>query len=423
LAEGNRYGVFPGVSLGWRISKENFMGNIPLVNDLKLRASWGTVGSVGALSNYAASAFLDSYPYAAGQSIYPGYTLSDAINREITWETSDKKNIGIDASLWNSHIYTNIDYYIEDTEGQLIQRTLPASAGKASNPYINAGKVRNQGIEMLLGYAATRNDWNFDVNVNFSSNKNEVIDLGGASFPTQGIVEGYPIRSYFGYTTNGVIQSQEALNANPQGPLFANKKPGDVMLVDVSGSENGELTHTPDGQITADDRWIIGRKYPKAIYGFMGSIGYKNLTLQVQLQGISGIDRNIGTSNDYGLFHYYYRWALNHDAVILDRWHETKNPDGQWPRVDVKDVGKNKEMSDYWLRDASFLRIKNINLNYNLPNGIVDRLKMKSFGVYFTIQNLWTFTDFPGQEVDSTVDPMTGVPQPRTYSLGLRATF
>ena len=161
----------------------------------------------------------------------------------------------------------------------------------------------------------------------------------GAEFFSQGIVEGYPIRSYFGYTTNGVIQSQEALTANPQGPLFANKKPGDVMIVDVSGSENGELTHTPDGQITADDRWIIGRKYPKAIYGFMGSIGYKNLTLQIQLQGVSGIDRNVGTSNDYGLFHYYYRWALNHDASILDRWHETKNPDGQWPRVDVKDVG------------------------------------------------------------------------------------
>ena len=118
-------------------------------------------------------------PYAAGQSIYPGYTLSDAINRDITWETADKKNIGLDATLWNSHIYTNIDYYIEDTKGQLIQRTIPASAGKGSSPYINAGKVRNTGIEVLLGYAATRNDWNYDVNINFSSNKNEVVDLEG----------------------------------------------------------------------------------------------------------------------------------------------------------------------------------------------------------------------------------------------------
>lgn len=423
LAAANRFGVFPSVSAGWRISREAFMSNLAFVNDLKIRASIGSVGNVNALSNYATVSALDSYPYAAAQQIVPGYTYSDAVNTDITWETTLKKNVGLDASVLDNHIYANLDFYIEDTNDILFQRVVTNSTGKSSNPFVNAGKVRNKGVEVLIGYVTSVKDWSFDFNVNLSANRNEVLDLDGADLSTSGIIEGYPVRSYFGYATNGIITSQEVLTANPQGPLFANKEPGDILIADVSGRAEGALTHVPDGQITADDRWIIGSAYPKAIYGFMGSIGYKDLTLQVQLQGVSGLDRDIGTSNDYGLFHYYLRWALNHDAMILDRWHETKNPDGSMPRVDVSDKGKNKEFSDFWLRDASFLRVKNVNLNYNIPKALYEKVGIRDVGVYFSIQNLWTFTDFPGQEVDSTVDPMTGVPQPRTFMLGFRATF
>lgn len=423
LAEENRFGVFPSVSAGWRVSQEGFMKDVSFINDLKLRASIASVGNVNALSNYATVSALDTYPYAAGQQIVPGYTYSDAVNTDITWETTLKRNIGLDATIFNNHVYTNLDVYVEDTDDILFQRAIAPTTGKSTDPFVNAGKVRNKGVEVLLGYVTSIKDWSFDFNVNLAANRNEVIDLDGADLSTSGIIEGYPVRSYFGYTTNGVIQSQEVLDANPQGPLFSKKEPGDVLIVDVSGREEGELTHVPDGQINADDRWIIGRAYPKAVYGFMGNVGYKNFTLQVQLQGITGLDRDIGTSNDYGLFHYYLRWALNHDAMILDRWHETKNPDGSMPRVDVSDKGKNKERSDYWLRDASFLRIKNINLNYDIPKKLYQGAGIRDIGVYFSIQNLWTFTKFPGQEVDSTVDPMTGVPQPRTYMLGLRASF
>lgn len=423
LAKGNRFGVFPSVSVGWRISQEGFMSNLSFVNDLKIRGSVGSVGNVNALSNYATVSALDSYPYAAGQQIVPGYTYSDAVNTDITWETTLKKNIGLDATILNNHVYTNVDFYIEDTDDILFQRAIAPTTGKATDPFVNAGKVRNKGIEVLLGYVTSVKDWSFDFNVNLAANRNKVIDLDGADLSTSGIIEGYPVRSFFGYKTNGIITSQEVLDANPQGPLFANKEPGDVLIVDVSGREEGVLTHVPDGQINANDRWIIGNAYPKAVYGFMGNVGYKNFTLQIQLQGVSGLDRDIGTSNDYGLFHYYLRWALNHDAMILDRWHETKNPDGSMPRVDVGDKGKNKERSDFWLRDASFLRIKNINLNYDIPQTLYKNVGIRNMGVYFSIQNLWTFTNFPGQEVDSTVDPMTGVPQPRTYMLGFRASF
>jgi TonB-dependent starch-binding outer membrane protein SusC len=423
LADGHRYGVFPSASFGWRITEENFMRNVTFVNDLKLRGSWGSVGNVNGLSNYAATSALDPYPYAANQQIVPGYTLSDGINSDITWETTVKKNIGIDATFLTGHVYTNLDYYIEDTRDLLFAIPLSPSAGKKTLPFINAGKVRNKGFEMVLGYKTTVKQWIFDFNFNYSTNHNEVVDLNGASFDAQGIIVGYPVRSYFGYTTRGVIKNQAMLDANPQGPLFATKEPGDVLIADVGGKTDGEHSIGPDGQITADDRWVIGNRYPKGQYGFMSTIGYKNFTLQVQLAGVYGIDRNIGTSNDYGLFHYYYRWALNHDAMILDRWHETKNPDGNMPRVDVSNKGKNKEMSDFWLRDASYLRIKNVNLNYNIPNALTEKIKMRNVGLYVTIQNLWTFTKFPGQEVDSTVDPMTGVPQPRVWTLGFRGSF
>jgi TonB-linked SusC/RagA family outer membrane protein len=423
LAKENRFGVFPSVSVGWRLSKEGFMSNLSFINDLKIRGSFGSVGNVNALSNYATVSALDSYPYSAGQQIVPGYTYSDAVNTDVTWETTVKKNIGLDATILNNHVYTNVDFYVEDTDDILFQRAIANSTGKATDPFVNAGKVRNKGVELLVGYVTSVKDWSFDFNFNLAANRNKVIDLDGADLSTSGIVEGYPVRSNFGYTTNGIITSQAVLDANPQGPLFTNKEPGDVLIADVSGREEGNLTHVPDGQINADDRWIIGNAYPKAVYGFMGNVGYKNFTLQIQLQGVTGLDRDIGTSNDYGLFHYYLRWALNHDAMILDRWHETKNPDGSMPRVDVSDKGKNKERSDFWLRDASFMRIKNVNLNYDIPKTLYKNVGIADVGVYFSIQNLWTFTNFPGQEVDSTVDPMTGVPQPRTYTLGLRATF
>ena len=423
LADGNRYGVFPSISAGWRISKEGFMSSLGFINELKLRGSIGSVGNVNALSDYATVSALDNYPYAAGQQIVPGYTYSDAVNTDITWETTIKKNIGIDATLLNDHLYTNLDFYIEDTDDIIFQRPITESTGKGTDPFVNAGKVRNKGFEVIVGYVTSVNDWSFDFNLNLAANRNEVLDLDGADLSTSGIVEGYPVRSYFGYKTNGIISSQEVLDANPQGPLFSNKEPGDVMIVDVSGRSEGELTHAPDGQFNADDRWIIARKYPKAIYGLMSTVSYKDFTLQIQLQGVNGIDRDIGTSNDYGLFHYYLRWALNHDAMILDRWHGTENPDGKMPRVDVSDKGKNKERSDFWLRDASFLRIKNVNLNYNIPKAVYEKAGIRDIGVYFSVQNLWTFTNFPGQEVDSVVDPMTGVPQPRTYMLGLRAAF
>jgi hypothetical protein len=234
------------------------------------------------------------------------------------------------------------------------------------------------------------------------------MDLGGRDLHTQGLEVGYPVNSFFGYKTNGIIYTQEQLSKPKQAK---GKQIGDILIMDVDG----------DGQITTADRTLIGKVYPDLTYGAMATVGYKNFTLQLQVQGIQGVDKSI-LGEYYGVFHYFTRWAMNADASILDRYNPQTNPNGKWPRVSVSDDGHNRDFSDFWLRDASFLRIKNINLNYNFSHNLLGTFA-KDLGVYISVQNLYTFTRFPGTEVDTNADPLTGIPQPRTITLGVRATF
>src|SRR5690625_5253195 len=151
--------------------------------------------------------------------------------------------------------------------------------------------------------------------------------------------------------------------------------------------------------------------------------GYKNLTMQVQLQGVQGVLRDIRGGHNNGVLHYFTQWAMNHDRMALDRYHATKNPDGQYPRLTTNDAGKNLMFSDFWLSDASFLRISNVNVNYDFPVSLTEPLGIGNLSAYVSVQNLYTFTSFYGPEVDSTADVLTGVPQPRTWTFVLRAGF
>ncbi len=420
LASGKRFGIFPSASFAWRMSEESFMDGASFIDDLKLRASWGSVGNAQSISTYGTIATLAQWNYVLNQQQAQGYTLASAVNADLKWESSTKKNIGLDGVLLNNQVYFSADYFIEDTYDLLFRQPITASTGLAGSPFINAGQVRNTGYELDLGYRKNVNDWSFDFNVNLSHVANEVIDLEGRDLRTSGIVEGYPMRSFFGYKSNGIIYTESDLNDNPQ---LAGKSIGDIWLLDIDGyDEEGNLTGEPDGKVNAADRTLIGSKYPDLVYGAMGTVGFKNFTLQVQLQGIQGVDKNILGSGQ-GVFHYFTQWAMNHDALILDRYHPAKNPTGTMPQVTLADAGKNREFSDFWLDDASYLRIRNINLNYTFDNSLISKLKMSNLGVYVSIQNLYTFTDFHGTEVDTNSDPLTGIPQPRTWTFGLKASF
>jgi TonB-linked SusC/RagA family outer membrane protein len=423
LTEDNRYGVFPSASAAWRISEEAFMRDIDVIDDLKLRASIGTLGNILSVGNYATSASLTARKAVLNQGGALGYTLTDAINEDLRWEEAQKKNFGIDVTAFRNKVYSNFDYFIEDTYDLLFRDPVANSTGLSGSPLINAGQIRNSGFEFLLGYRQQRGDWTYDASFNISHVKNEVIDLEGRDLRTSGLVEGEPVNSFFGYKSDGIIYNENELGVYEEG-AFTGKRVGDIALLDIDGyDEDGNLTGIADGKVDAADRTIIGNRYPDLTYGAFATVGYKNWSFQVQLQGVQGVDKYFGNTGAYSLIQLMSSWARNEDARILNRYHATNNPNGTWPMLSKNQSGKNLEDSDFWLADASYLRVNNVNLNYDFPETVLNTIGMSKLALYISVQNAYTFTSYDGPEVDTTADPLTGVPQPRTWTLGLKATF
>ncbi|HZL11161.1 MAG TPA: TonB-dependent receptor [Prolixibacteraceae bacterium] len=436
LASGNKFGTFPSVSAAWRITKENFMSNLNWLNELKFRASYGTIGNILSIDTYGTTSTLSQWNSILNEQPVVGYTLANAVNTDLTWESTTKKNLGIDAYLFDSKFYLVGDFYIEDTKDLLFKQPLPYSTGLAGSPFINAGHIRNTGFDLELGYRKKVGDWNYDVSVNLTHVKNEAIDLGGRDLRTNGIEIGYPLFTAFGYKTNGIIRTEADLNNNPQ---YAGKQIGDIWFMDIDGYDaNGKLTGKPDGKVDAADRTLVGSVYPDLTYGAFGSVSYKDLTLQVQIQGVSGVDRDMRGGRATDMF----AGEPNVEAdYILDRFSQTKNPNGLYPRVSIDDKGQNGSLSDFWLREASYLCIRNVNLNYDLPTELIKKAGLYKLSIFGSVQNLYTFTTFYGTGMDVNFDPgldsnqtikntnnegsnnMTSIPVPRTWTIGLKATF
>ena len=421
LASGHKWGVFPSVSGAWRISSESFMQNINWMDDLKIRASYGSLGNILSISPYGTIADLTQIKLVNGQAPYAGYTLMKAVNTDLQWEVTDKLDVGVDGTFFNNSVYFSLDYYKEITHDLLFSLAIPYTTGYggtfpavSGKPTINAGEVQNKGFEGVVGWRKTISDWNFDVSFNLSHVNNEVVDLAGQNLKTQGLMEGYPVGSYFGYTADGLI-----LNEDQKAGQWSGKDIGDIHIVDMPTLDEDGNVVEPDGIITPADRGIIGNRYPSLTYGFLGNIGYKGFTLQLQLSGVSGIDKYIRNN----AYNYFYSWAKNDVVDLLNRYHKTRNPDGTLPRLDKKNSGKNDKTSTFWLRDASYLRIQNVSLNYDFKSILANIEAIKNLVVYVSAENLYTFTKFPGAEVDTRRDPMTGIPLPRTVIFGVRVSF
>lgn len=410
----DKYGIFPSVSAAWRIGEEKFMDSFDWLDELKLRLSWGTVGNVLSIAPYGTSIYLSQQNAVFNEKVVAGYTFANAVNTDLKWESTEKKNIGLDFSMFRNSLYVVVDFYIEDTKDLLFNQPIATSVGLSGSPYINAGHIRNTGIDFEIGYRRTIGDWKFDVNFNASHVHNEVIDLDGRDLTTSGIMEGYPIGSFYGYVSNGIIRTQDDLNNNPH---YAGKQIGDIWFKDINGyDENGNLTGKPDGKVDTADRTLFGKVFPDLSYGLAGSVSYKNFTLQLQLQGVQGIQKNMLTG---GYATDMFGGEPNMEAnYILDRYDATKNPNGKYPRVAVGDPGQNQQLSDFWLIDASYLSIRNLNLNYSFPKKLCNKLGMDNLSAYVGVQNLYTFGN-EYSEISSTV----AVPIPRTCTFGLQFAF
>ena len=434
FAKQNRWGIFPSFSAGWRISKEKFFESLTgVVSDLKIRASSGTLGNAN-VSNYLTYSGLFSNVAIMNQAKSGGYTLTNAINQDVKWESTQKTNVGIDATFLKSKLYFTADYFKSSTTNMLWNKPLPVSAGKYGSPLINAGEMQNKGWEFELGFRDKKGDFSYDVSANVTSIRNKAIDLNGRDDRASGMVVGQPLYSYYGLTTGGVIKTQAQLDAY-KTQLYAvvadgkfKAQLGDVMKKDIGSKDaNGEITAKPDGRIDASDYTFIGKRYADFSYGFVTSLSYKRFSFQIQAQGVQGIDLPFrGVSLNYfggGL-------PVNSSTVILDRWHATLNPNGNLPRLTRDDKNINQEFSDIWLSDASYLRINNVNFSWDVPENVLNRFLLKELRVYCSIQNLHTFTKFKGGDPDviysngyNGANPADKIAQPITWTMGVKLSF
>lgn len=429
FAEGRKHGTFPAFSAGWRVSEESFF-DVGFITDLKLRGSWGQLGNQNVV-NSAGTPII--YPFASTIALGQDYLFGNnpttgaaqlaLANKMISWETTETTNFGIDLGMLENRLTLSAEYYVRNTSDILLDFPIPISMG-LSAPTLNAGKVRNTGWDLGLGWADEINEFTYGVNFNISDVKNEVIDLKGTGPIINGSrinTEGYPINSIYGYQSMGLFQSQGEIDDAPThiGAIA----PGDIRYVDqLTEDTNGDgIPDAADGQINAGgDRTIIGDPFPRLMYGMNLTAGYKGFDISVMLQGVGKRDVLMGGDAVWAFF----------NAGNIQEWHTDfwtpENPGATFPRL-VSGVTShnNYQVTDYWMYDASYLRLRNLTVGYTLPQGITDKIKANRLRVYFSGQNLVTLDNMPAGWDPEVPNETRGVlfPIPQIYSLGVDLTF
>ncbi len=412
--KGNQYGYFPSVSAGWRISEEDFFKNsISFINNLKIRASWGQLGN----DNVGQFQYYDNYSfnnfYVIGDNVYPGINITKLGNPNITWEVATKRDLGINAVFLKNFALEMI-YFDQKRNNILSTRnaSIPATTGivnpydaEALVPSENIGKVNNKGLETMLSYNRT-GDFSWGVSGNFTYAKNELVFKDEAP----GVLDyqqetGRPLNTYLLYNATGIYRSEGDLE---QYPAVPGAKLGDLIYED----------YNDDGEITADD--MVRTRYgniPELIYGLSMNAGWKNFDFAVLFSGQSRVNQYVlPESGTIGNF--YSSWANN-------RWSPT-NPDGTYPRVDERASSATSGglyRNNFWLYDASFVRLKNIQLGYTLPAGLLSKVNIADFRVYANAFNLFTFSKIKDWDPEGNSESGQFYPQQRIINLGVNVRF
>lgn len=389
FAKGHQYGFFPSFSAGWRISGEKFWDSLKeTVNELKLRGSWGEVGSqqVGLYS------FMKTYNqnnYIFNEELATGYRIVDLAREDISWETTRQLNFGLDGYLFDSKVNFSLDYYKKRTEDILLRAPIPTIMGL--NPTnTNAGIVENRGWEFLVGTRETFGDFNVELTFNANYNKNEVISLAGtgphiSAFGNSDYrtitTEGKPINSFYGFETDGFFQTQEEVDSYAKWD--GSVGPGDIKYVDQNN----------DGELTPEDYVIFGNEMPDWSFSSNMSVSWKNLSLDLFWQGVTGSDKLMtGAILEHGI------WGGFTHKVWSDYW-TPENPNAKYPRP-TKYTMKNAQISDFSMLNGSYLRLKNIRLSYDIPQNICEKMSIGTINVYVSATNLLTFSALNKYNID-----------------------
>ena len=416
FAKENRWAIFPSASAGWRISQESFFEPLKnLFSNLKLRGSWGMLGNqnIGTYPYQATIATGQNYTFG-GQSV-DGIAPIQGVNPDIEWERTTTTNIGLDADLLNGKISFTGDYFIRNTSKILLPLPVANSFGLGI-PVINAGSVENKGLELSAGYHFNQGDLTFDINSNISFIKNEITSLAGAGpFPNQSTIlsVGLPINALYGLVSDGLFQSQADIDGHAsQDGIGGPVGPGDIKYRDING----------DNVIDSEDRQYLGTTFPKTTYGFTFSAGYKGFDALIFFQGASGLNSYVSGRILGSL---YDKNGLP-TSIWLDRW-STDNVDASFPRVwnSYSQNNPSSNPSSFWVRDASYLRLKNLQIGYTLPDKVTNSIGIKNARIFYSGKNLLTFTKFY-KWVDPEApagDSASTYPMVKVNSIGLHLTF
>ena len=414
FAEGHRFGHFPSVSLGWRISEEPFMKDLRWLSNLKLRASWGTLGnqSIGTYPAYATITLAPVYSFG-GESADGGDQGSFA-NEKISWETSENFNVGLDVALLKNKLSASFDYYIKNTRDILLKLPVSDVSG-LTEPYQNAGVVRNLGWDFELTYKGGTRDFSWQASFNLSDVVNTVVDLKGAGPIKSGytiIDEGLPINSIYGLKADGLFRSDQDLVNGPDQSYYGTYSLGDIRYVNIT-DKDGTLN-----AINPEDRTVIGNQIPRLTYGLNLSASWKGLDASLMFQGIG--KRDIILTGDCV-------WALYNagkmQTWMLDNWTED-NPGASYPRLISASSHNNFQYSSFWVYNAAFCRLKTAQIGYTLPARFTEKMRIKNLRVYVTGDNVFTLTTLPkGWDPEMGSGAADIYPLLRTFLGGVQITF
>ena len=413
FAKGHRWGTFPGASVGWIISEESFLSSIkPVVSFLKLKGSWGLMGN----DNVAAYQYLTEYAYGSGVTFSADNTVNKSLymvrtaNPLITWEKAQTINAGFSAQFLQGKFGLDFDYFKSMRHDILITRnaSVPSYTG-LTLPAENLGKVNNQGIELVASYQDKSKDFTWGVTGNFTYAKNKVVYMDeAATTPAWQKTEGHPIDGYVLYKATGIYQTQAQVDNSPH---IAGAKPGDLIYADTNG----------DHKITWDDAYRSDEtSTPQIVFGTTLNGSWKGLDLNVFFQGQARAKQIIQPSMNMVTDFYNGRWIDNNTAE--------QNANARWPRAFIKQTygdAFNGVASSWWLRDASFLRLKSVEIGYSLPKSLLKSLGVEKIRIYANGNNIFSIDKIKicDPEVPDGVAGTNFYPQQRMFTGGINVTF
>jgi TonB-linked SusC/RagA family outer membrane protein len=421
FSDENRYGVFPAFGAAWRISEEPFMSGATFVSDLKLRAGWGKMGNQmtvdpnNAFDLYRTVAAGSGYDIGGtSTAIVPGFDSDRIGNPGTKWEASTTVNLGLDLSLWNNKLGLTIDAYNRRTDDLLVRGRIAAPVGEATRPFINLGDMRNRGVDINLNTAGNiTSELTFDVNLNFSHYKNEVLRVGDndeAFFTSYNArwqedisrtQKGHPLGSFYGYQIDGFFDDEAELETLEQDGA----RVGGWRFKDLNG----------DGAITGDDRTFIGNPHPDFTSGLNFTLRFRNFDFNTFLYASVGNDIFNYTKyfTDFNTFQ-----GNRSPRMLYDSW-RPDHMDATLPQLDISDNFSNSVTHDYYIEDGSFLRARTMQLGYTLPADWLSKVGIGTARIYLQVQNLFTITDYQGVDPDlsfinqiTTVNPNANVANP-----------